>query len=168
MLRKARLSLSAGPTRFAFVLESAIVRAVIPRGSVGVYLLLKNGIPIYVGRSDSCVRERLATHVLASVATHFTWEPCSDVRRAFVLESFWYHRIRDLPEVLNAMHPASPVASEASCPFCEDGDLTALAYALSRKDYQRGSQSIATVDAAHPSVPVDEALRDRRQKRRRT
>jgi hypothetical protein len=132
MLDANPLSASAGPRRFAFELTPATVRAVIPKGALGVYLLLKNGTPLYVGRSDSCVRERLATHAIDGVATHFAWEPCGDDHRAFVLESFWYHHMRDLPGILNVVHPARPVGSNGRCPFCEDGDVAALAYALSR------------------------------------
>ena len=139
------------PRRFAFLLTPATVRAVIPRGVAGVYMLLKIGTPLYIGRSDSCVRGRIASHALASLATHFVWEPCLDHRQAFLLESFWYHRIRDLPGVLNVVHPASPRAVGTRCPFCAKADVEALAYALSR------DPTIVSTDGV-PSRPNDQLI----------
>lgn len=166
MSSQHQLAASPSPTRFAFRLASGTIRAVIPRGAAGVYLLLKDGAPLYVGRSDLCVRERLATHALAGTATHFVWEPCEDPDRAFVLESFWFHRLRDLPAVLNAVHPASPKGSEVHCPFCDDGDVAALAYALGLKTVQDVIGHSGYAPATHPHVPVDETTRGRRQRRK--
>jgi hypothetical protein len=85
---------------------------------------------VYVGRSDLCVRTRLATHPLVGIATHFVWEPCRSRIAAFALESLWFHRLHGRPGVINSIHPPSPEDSGIRCPFCNRGDIDALARAL--------------------------------------
>lgn len=116
--------------RFAMPLLPHIVRAVVPRSSRGAYLLLRQARPVYVGRSDLCVRTRLSTHPLIGVATHFLWEPCRNRMAAFSIESIWFHRLQGRPGVLNFIHPASPAESGVACPFCNSHDTNALARAL--------------------------------------
>lgn len=130
--------LELGLKRFAFALTSAMVRAIIPSGRVGVYLLLLDESPLYVGRSDTCIRTRLAGHPMLGRATHFSWQPCRDAVHAFHLEAFWYHALREsgLP-IRNQTHPARPAGLKQTCPFCRSTELDSLRQAL------RGSTVIA-------------------------
>jgi len=126
----------AGPNaRFAFRFTPAVVKAFVPRGVVGCYVLMVCDRPIYVGRSDNCLQRRLSAHGLLGLATHFLWEPCRSNVAAFYLESAWYHHLRNTEgeNLLNAFHPRSPLGTKRVCPFCTPGDGDALAFALKRQ-----------------------------------
>lgn len=116
--------------RLALLFAPRVVSTMVPPGFVGVYLLLKDRRPVYVGRSDHCVRSRLLAHPLLQVATHFVWEPCRDPTAAYHLEAFWFHRLLDTSKPRNLVHPARPEGSLKRCPFCDDGDECALVQAL--------------------------------------
>lgn len=116
--------------RLGFIFLPQVVRAIVPPGRVGVYMLLdEQGHPVYVGRSDSCVRQRLANHEHVGAAAYFTWEPLTS-ERAFHIESWWFHHLFGDAATLNRRHPAPPAHSEAGCPFCGNADLPALRRAL--------------------------------------
>jgi hypothetical protein len=104
--------------RFAMPARPTWVRAMIPERVMGTYMLLKGGQPVYVGRSDHCLRDRLAGHELLGRASHFAWEACPSPLRAFLLESFWYDKLRDAPGFLNDIHPAQPAGNSYPCPYC--------------------------------------------------
>lgn len=104
--------------RVAFRFDAAIVRQHLPAGVVGSYLLLDGRVPVYVGRSDSCLRRRLKNHPLLGRASHVTWEPTSSLGRAFMLEAFWFHELHGEPSLLNIAHPARPAGSTWRCPYC--------------------------------------------------
>jgi len=109
--------------RYAFPFTPCMVRGVIPQGRAGVYLLLKDGAPIYVGRSDSCTRNRLIRHPLLGCASHFSWQPCRDAGLAYHMEAFWYHALLDQSlGILNRAHPARPRHTGRTCPFCNEAD----------------------------------------------
>lgn len=124
--------------RFALRLVPETVRAVVPPDEFGAYMLLRRGRPVYVGRSDLCVRTRLVTHPLLGIATHFVWEPCRSRISAFALESFWFHRLHGKADVMNLIHPASPEDSGVPCPFCSSGEMDALARVLTRQQTPAG------------------------------
>ncbi len=106
----------------------------LPTGTAGAYVLLRyypnDAIPIYVGRSDTCLRRRLIRHPLRGLASHFLVAPTRNLEQAFAVESHWYHQYRSegFP-VMNRIHPASPAGTGRRCPFCPDG---ATARALDR------------------------------------
>jgi hypothetical protein len=104
--------------RQSFPFRPAFVRAVVAAGYPGVYLLLHKGRPIYVGRSDTCVQTRLASHPYLGRADRFMWQPCRSPVHAFHLESFWYHALLEQGGAGNLIHPARPAGTPASCPFC--------------------------------------------------
>lgn len=104
--------------RWGYTFNPGVVRRLIPSDVVGIYLLMYGNAPIYVGRSDHCLRSRLADHWLLMVATHFVWEICSTPYQAYCLESFWFHKLRASPNLLNVIHPAKPVGIQQCCPFC--------------------------------------------------
>lgn len=127
---------TTGPSaRFAFRFIPAVVRALVPSGVVGCYVLTVGECPVYVGRSDSCLQQRLAQHGYIGFASHFLWQPCRSPIAAFNLESAWYHHLRHNVgrQLLNSIHPDSPSGADRPCPFCVPADLDALAFALERQ-----------------------------------
>ena len=112
-------------TRMAWALTPRSIRIAVPARSLGSYLLLRGTQPIYVGRSDSCVRARLLAHASVGLATHFLWEPCSSPSMAFLVESIWFHRMEG--HTLNVIHPARPVSQTTlRCPICHEAFATAV------------------------------------------
>jgi hypothetical protein len=116
--------------RVGFRFDPAVVRAMIPASIVGVYCLLVDDIPVYIGRSDHCLVTRLAQHPLVRVATHFIWEPSRERWAAFCLESYWWHRLSEFPDLRNRIHPARPKGIDRPCPFCNPREGEALARLL--------------------------------------
>lgn len=119
------------PRRVAYAVRPDLLRAVIPPGHAGTYVLLQRNAVMYVGRSDTCVLTRLCRHELLLDATHVTWEPSSNPERAYRLEAAWFHQFRG-PHLLNQIHPARPSGYKFNCPFCGAGDTAALVRALPR------------------------------------
>jgi hypothetical protein len=118
--------------RLAFPFVPGVLRALIPDGVVGTYLLLREGAPVYVGRSDTCLRRRLASHNHIGRATHVSWEVCRSATNAYVTEAHWFHRLAEVPghHPLNSVHPALPAGSAMACPFCPPKEREALARAI--------------------------------------
>ncbi len=116
--------------RFAFPFVPKMVRAMIPTEMIGAYLLISNGTPVYIGRSDHCVQSRLSKHPLLGCVSHFVWEPCQSSLRAFYLEAFWFHKLQNSFDLLNTIHPARPLGFDHPCPFCNTKDIDALRFAL--------------------------------------
>ncbi|QDT15738.1 hypothetical protein CA12_18300 [Alienimonas californiensis] len=69
------------------------MRACIPRGDPGVYLLFRRGQRIYVGRSDTDLRIRLSQHV-GGGATEFAAIVCPSPWSAYRLERAAYLSLR--------------------------------------------------------------------------
>jgi hypothetical protein len=106
------------PTRFAFPLKARYISMMLPAAKPGSYLLLESSQPVYVGRSDRCVRQRLLSHPLRGKATHFTATITDDARGAYLLECYWFHRYRsDGAGLRNQIHPPG-WQPNAQCPFC--------------------------------------------------
>lgn len=118
------------PKRFAIVATPGVIRTLIPANTTGVYMLLRNKQPFYVGRSDTCTQRRLARHPLLRLATHVVWEPCRNQLQAFRLESAWFHELGSTARILNLIHPARPAGVIEECPFCNTGDCLAWKRAL--------------------------------------
>lgn len=117
------------PRRLAFTLAPDTLRELIPPRTIGAYLLLDGMVPIYVGRSDHCLRDRLSTHNHRHLATHVLWQPTRTRLEAYLLEAFWFHGHR--ASLINKIHPGAPTDSGRACPFCESVDA-ALEDALGR------------------------------------
>jgi hypothetical protein len=113
----------------------------------GVYLLLRGGSPVYVGRSDTCVQTRLASHPYIGVAEHFVWQPCRSVRHAFHLEPYWFHALQDMGGAGNLIHPARPAGKEEPCPFCPQHNDVSITYAVPAVQYPNGADA-TTLEAA--------------------
>ena len=116
-MRRVALTFAA-PARHAFALRPAVIRALVTAGTPGVYLLLRDGRPVYIGRSDTCVQTRLASHPHLGLATHFVWHPCRGPLHAFHVESYWFHLLQDQGGAANLIHPARPAGHGEPCPFC--------------------------------------------------
>jgi hypothetical protein len=116
--------------RMAFPFVPRVVRGLIPPHTIGAYLLVRDARPVYVGRSDHCLRCRLSDHELLGSASHFFWEPFRDAVRAFHFEAIWFHRLSGMLGFLNRAHPARPSGHTADCPFCDSRDALGLAVAL--------------------------------------
>lgn len=105
----------------AYLYERSLIKELIPSGSAGVYILGKylDGlfIPVYVGRSDSCLLARLLGHNHKQKATHVQWKLLSSAKKAFNMECTLYHTYEE-EGFLNQIHPASPKGSHLICPIC--------------------------------------------------
>jgi hypothetical protein len=112
--------------RVGFRFDPAVIRVTVPSGTIGMYCLLREAMPIYIGRSDHCVLTRLASRPLVDVATHFLWQPSQAPWGAFCLEAYWWHRLIDTPTLRNAIHPARPADEMRDCPFCDSRDREGL------------------------------------------
>ena len=131
MLNDVRL-IAASTARLGIRYEISVVRALIPEGVIGAYLLLLKNVPIYAGRSDVCLRDRLINHHLLGVATHVMYQPCRDPFQAFCIEGFWFHTLRRGDGGLNMIHPARPKNEPRKCPFCAKNEEEAIEYAIQR------------------------------------
>ncbi|NUB11405.1 hypothetical protein GAY28_01015 [Azospirillum brasilense] len=109
----------ATAARFAIPATLAWIGPLVPGGVIGAYMLLTGDKPLYVGRSDSCLRNRLVTHELLPLASHVVWHACHSPRQAYHLEAFWYDRLKAEGQLLNRVHPAKPGFSNELCPYCE-------------------------------------------------
>ncbi len=107
--------------RLAFRFTPAAIRLYVPGQVIGSYLLLDHGHPVYIGRSDTCLRRRLESHPLLGATSHVAWEAASTPERAFLSEAFWFHELRRDHPVLNLVHPARPAGSDRNCPYCGAG-----------------------------------------------
>jgi hypothetical protein len=116
-------------TTVAFRASTSVIRALIPKGVVGTYVLFRENTAIYVGRSDNCLQTRLARHEHLNEATHLTWLPRASPVAAFYLEAAWYHSLDFSQRKLNKIHPARPNGYlHIRCPFCGRADELALAF----------------------------------------
>lgn len=123
-----------GTSSVALRFTRSVVNMQIPTGTIGAYLLMEHehqgARPLYVGRSDTCLRQRLSRHPLRGRATHFVVAPARNSHQAYAIESYWYHQYRSAGRsVRNQIHPASPAGTGRRCPFCTEA---AIARALSR------------------------------------
>jgi hypothetical protein len=117
-------------THYVIRFTPSVIRDSVPGDTGGVYLLSIGPHPLYIGRSDAGLRQRLLRHNLRGTATHFVWSATRTPIRAYRLECAWYHSLRHAPYLRNAAHPGRPVGSGLSCPFCVPADAGALRAAL--------------------------------------
>jgi hypothetical protein len=118
------------PRRVGFRARPAVLRATIPAGIPGTYMLLHDQKTFYVGRSDTSILDRLCGHELLPQASHVVWEPCSGPEQAYHLEAAWFHALTLAGSLTNKVHPAKPGGYTKNCPYCEIGDSGALYRAL--------------------------------------
>ena len=93
-----------------------LVRAVVPAGLLGTYVLHRDAEPFYVGRSDIDLRGRLLQHCAAGLADYFSYDVHRTAQTAFDVECSLWHALAG--PLANAIHPDAPDGSGARCPFC--------------------------------------------------
>ena len=94
----------------------------VERNSIGSYLLGfldpdENFVPLYPGRSDTNLRNRLLKHVGLGYFTHFRFFTTKRVRDAFHQECRDYHLLLR-SSITNIIHPARPKGLPYKCPYC--------------------------------------------------
>lgn len=92
-----------------------LVRALIPEGLPGTYVLWDEDKPRYVGRSDTNLRRRLLEHSLNWPGAYFTFDVAHGAGFAFDMECSLFHALSD--QTVNRNHPQRPTL-ESDCPFC--------------------------------------------------
>lgn len=107
----------------AYSFTAVFVRAVIGPGRMGAYALGHldaDFVPGYIGRSDRCLRDRLATHEqLGSFDYFIVCLSCSPAA-AFIEECGLWHACSQAGHALeNRVHPARPRAAGLLCPYCD-------------------------------------------------
>lgn len=125
-----KLEFLPGPRSIAVPFEPAWVRAMLAPRLKGAYVLIRDGHPCYVGRSDSCLLRRLVAHEHRRRSSHVIWTLRQDAIHAYLAECHWYHRLGASGGLINERHPASPRPG-VSCPFC-DADLVEARAAVAR------------------------------------
>ncbi|MFK0402735.1 hypothetical protein ACIQTT_10425 [Microbacterium sp. NPDC090225] len=94
-----------------------LIRACIPDGTVGTYTLWDSAGPVYIGRSDTCLRRRLLEHAAKwPVGIYFTFDVSHSVHDAFTMECSLFHALGDT--TTNIDHPPRPRLGDPPCPFC--------------------------------------------------
>lgn len=106
------------PQRRLYRLSRWLIRALIPVGYIGTYKLFRVGEaePIYIGRSDTCLRNRLLRHAEANRADYFDYDIQWTLENCFIDECSAYHAL--LGKTDNLIHPAKPHGLNVKCPFC--------------------------------------------------
>lgn len=104
------------PRERAYALTSWMVRALIPEARIGSYVLIDSGEPVYVGRSDTCLRRRLLQHAHRQRAEYFAYNVHHTRIQAYTMECALYHALT--PQIRNRIHPDSPDRAVVRCSFC--------------------------------------------------
>ena len=101
----------------AVPLTSSWISELIPNNTIGAYLLWNEIEPIYVGRSDNCLKTRLITHNHRGEATHVTWQVANTPSQAYQFECFWYSWAKQQNRCLNQIAPARPSKQNSISPL---------------------------------------------------
>ena len=101
-----------------YKLQSWLIRALIPTKLTGTYVLYDAGDPIYVGRSDRDLQQRLLQHAASGRGEYFSYDALWHPLAAFEVECSLFHALGS--EVGNVLHPARPDYVSARCPFCPE------------------------------------------------
>lgn len=106
------------PQRRLYHLSPWIVRALIPVDYIGTYTLyrFRKEEPSYIGRSDTCLRNRLLAHAHTKRADYFDYDIQWTIEKCFIAECSAYHALLNKSE--NLIHPSMPKGLQIECPFC--------------------------------------------------
>lgn len=106
------------PQRRLYRLSPWLIRVLIPIDYIGTYNLYRLGKtePVYIGRSDTCLRNRLLSHAQAKRADYFDYDIQWTREKCFIAECSAYHAL--LGKTENLIHPAPPKGLQIKCPFC--------------------------------------------------
>ena len=100
-----------------------VVRRVVPAGWAGAYALGYCGglgfVAGYIGRSDRCVRNRLANHERLGEFDAFVVRLAPSAGGAFNAECELWHAYNQAGTLLrNIVHPGTPRRAGLVCPYC--------------------------------------------------
>jgi hypothetical protein len=105
-----------------YLLLPDVVREVVEPGIAGAYVL-GSGLNFevgYVGRSDWCVRRRLAGHNHLYQFDYFIVRRAVSAAEAFAFECEAWHALEHRhAHMLNRYHPAAPAGTGFDCPYCK-------------------------------------------------
>lgn len=104
------------PRRYA--LKPWLIRALIPEGVMGTYVLWSPSAPVYVGRSDTSLRRRLLEHARQWPDIYFTFDEASSPEDAYAMECSLFHALGE--HTSNIDHPQRVAADDPPCLFCMD------------------------------------------------
>lgn len=104
------------PRRYA--LKPWLIRALIPERTLGAYVLWSPSAPVYVGRSDTCLRRRLVEHARSWPDIFFTYDVAFSGQDAYSMECSLFHALGE--RTSNIDHPQRCGANDPLCPFCID------------------------------------------------
>lgn len=104
-------------TRRRYKLRPWVIRAVVPAGAAGAYVLFRDGLPTYIGRSATCLQRRLIAHAASARGEYFTFIESRPGIACYHAECELFHAVP--PGLLtNRIHPAKPAELAAMCPYC--------------------------------------------------
>lgn len=107
-----------------YLLTPWLIRAMLPTDTIGTYTLWSGATPVYIGRSDTCLRRRLLEHsTRRPYGTRFTFDVSRTPQDAFAMECSLFHALGDTTS--NIEHPPRANRADPACPFCR-GSLTAI------------------------------------------
>jgi hypothetical protein len=109
-----------------FRLSPWLVRALIPDGVIGVYVLWSPTAPVYVGRSDTSLRRRLLEHARTWPDVFFTFDVAFSPEDAYRMECCLFHALAD--RTTNIDHPQRVTSDDAGCDICPNTLLPLLEY----------------------------------------
>lgn len=124
-----------------------LVRALIPPQHIGTYVLYTaDGVPSYIGRSDTDLRRRLLRHCTNRRGAYFTYDVHHSPLNAFEVECALFHTLA--PEITNRIHPDRPAHQKACCVYCRSTQRTVRSHRLAPQARQ-----------INPSTRTSEGLR---------
>lgn len=95
-----------------FRLSPWLVRALIPDGVIGVYVLWSPTAPVYVGRSDTSLRRRLLEHARTWPDVFFAFDVAFSPEDAYRMECCLFHALGD--RTTNIDHPQRVTSDDAA------------------------------------------------------
>jgi hypothetical protein len=100
----------------AYRLTPDVIQSIVPSQRIGTYVLIKDGVVSYVGRSDTDIQRRLLAHYAVTRADYFRFQLHTTVEQACVAECAAYHALKN--QLTNIAHPAQPNGLAIACAFC--------------------------------------------------
>lgn len=101
-----------------YLLRPWLIRALIPHGVLGTYVLWSPTAPVYVGRSDTSLRRRLLEHARVWPDIFFTYDVAHSPEDAYAMECSLFHALGD--GTTNVDHPRRFTFADTGCDFCLD------------------------------------------------
>jgi hypothetical protein len=105
-------------TNRRYRLRPWLIRALIPEGVIGTYVLWSPTAPVYVGRSDTSLRRRLLEHSRSWPDIYFTYGVAISMEAAYSMECSLFHALGE--HTSNIYHPQRVAIDHARCGFCID------------------------------------------------